>query len=93
MSVSRDIIRQNSIGGAPEAREEDKRAHFSKFAAEECTPRHNMTMKADRNTKNQNLVLESTDTTARSGGSLFRTVLTDTPLRLNMVSYFTDRWK
>jgi hypothetical protein len=45
-----------------------------------------MTMKADRNTKNQNLVLESTDITARSGGSLFRTVLTVTPLRLNMVS-------
>ena len=61
-------------------------AHFCIFAAEEFTPRHNMTMNADRNNKNQNLVLEKMLATTRSGGSLFRTVLTDIPLNVNIAA-------
>jgi len=45
-----------------------------------------MTINADRNTKNQNLVLEKMLTMARSGGSLFRTVLADIPLSVNIAA-------
>jgi len=45
-----------------------------------------MTMNADRNNKNQNLVLEKMLATTRSGGSLFRTVLTDIPLNVNIAA-------
>lgn len=67
--------------------------YFCIFAAEELNPRHSIITNADKNTKNRNRVLITNCPTARSGGSLFLSVLTVIPFGIKVAILYNEQFR